>query len=338
MYKAFLDCGFGYTKAIDSNNNKVLHPSIYSELPIGLNGTELGIYSDFGNFLFGESASNISAMSRRFQEYRDCLSNAYVANVLLAISEMNGANVIDCELVLSLPFQSMRGDLPAKLMSKLAGSHIIKRLGYHKQTINITFPIKWPVMPQNVAPAFVSLAPNGKFKSDATGLIWIGVINVGSKDIELGTFGIDVDNYKLKASSQHWTFPKGMYTLADTVQPLLIDALAGKRTSFSQYEIFQSLITGKIQYGNQMIDVFEIIQPVKQGYNEIVHNLCLQNWTGNRGKEPGELYQFCGAGGGGQVIAPYLRDVNFHNNIVVSDEPQFDVCYGSKYWHRLIGG
>jgi len=336
--KMYLDVGFGYTKATTNSNKKILWSSVYSELPGGLNGTELGIYSPFGNFLFGESALNVSAMPRRFQSFEDCLSNAYAANVLLAISQLNGGNVVDCELVLSLPYQSMRGDLPSQLMSRLAGEHIIHRLGYHKQTINITFPVKWPVMPQNIAPAFVSLAPGGKFKTDAMGIVWIGIINVGSKTLELGTFGIDVDNLRLKASSQQMTFAKGIYTLADTIQPLLVDTLAGKRTSFSQHELFNVLITDSVMYGKEMIDVFATVEPSKTDYLQAVHNYCLQNWTANRGKEPGEIYQFCVSGGGASVVVPYLQKVNFHNNITVSDDPQFDVCNGSMNWHKLIGG
>ncbi len=344
MSKFFIDVGFGYTKAIDSNSKTVvLRPSIYSELPIGLNGTELGISSDFGDFLFGESASNVSAMPRQFRNYEDCLTDAYAANVLLAIAEMNGGNVVDCELVLSLPYQSMRGGLDKKLIAKLAGSHIIKKLGYHKQTINITFPtdengeLVWPVMPQNIAPAFVSLSPNGRFKSDAIGTIWIGIINVGSLTLELGTFGIDTESYNLRASNQQMTQQKGIYTLADSVQPLLIDALEGRRTSFSQHKVFDALIAGTVQDGNQRVDVRQVIGPVKGDYLQTVHNHCLQNWTANRGKEPGEIYQFCVSGGGAHIVAPHLEKIGFHNNIVVSQEPQFDVVRGAMNWHKLIG-
>jgi hypothetical protein len=322
-----------------------------------LNGTELGIHSDFGSFLFGDSAQNISAMTRRFQSYEDCLTDAYAANCLLAIAEMNGGNVVNCELTLSLPYQSMRNDrMATELKTKLASSHTIKKLSYHKQTINVTFPIKWPIMPQNVAPAFVSLAPSGRFKSDATGLIWIGVINVGSKTLELGTFGIDVDSYSLRASNQHMTFAKGVYTLADSVRPLLLDVLQGKRSSLTQHEIFNSLVTDTVQYGNENVDVFNslvtdtvqygnenvdvstVVYAARSDYRDTVRNHCLENWTANRGKEPGEIYQYCVSGGGAHIVAPFLRDVGFHNNIVVSNDPQFDVVRGSLNWRKLVGG
>ena len=130
MYSTYLDVGFGYLKALDSNGKTFLSPSLYSEIPsISLNGNETGIESPFGSFLFGDSAANISSMARRFQSYEDCLSDAYAASCLLAISQLNGGNVVDVSLCLSLPYQSMRAKLDYEVMKKLAGSHSIKRLG-----------------------------------------------------------------------------------------------------------------------------------------------------------------------------------------------------------------
>jgi hypothetical protein len=182
------------------------------------------------------------------------------------------------------------------------------------------------------------LAPNGRFRSDAIGTIWIGIINIGAKTLELGTFGIDIDNFALRGSNQHMTFAKGVYTLADSVRLPLLDFLVGKRDNLTQHEVFNSLVTDTVQYGNENVDVSTVVYAARSDYRDTVRNHCLENWTANRGKEPGEIYQYCVSGGGAHIVAPFLRDVGFHNNIVVSSDPQFDVVKGSMNWHKLIGG
>ncbi len=341
MYKVYGDPGNGFTKCIDNRGNQAFWPSVFGAMPAGSNGTELGIYSeDYGDYLSGESALTLSAMSRHFQNYEDCLTNAYAANVLLAISQMNKGNVIDCELVLSLPFDAMY--LQKELIAHLTGTHVIKRLGGKKQTINITFPKdekgknKWGVMPQNAAPAFATL----DLKSiKREGEIWIAVGNVGSQTFEQGTFGIDLESYALRPGlrAQQATETKGMYTLANDKRPLLIEHFRGKLTSFSQHMIFKILLTGEVEVGNAIIDVSEIINPKKQEYLQIIVNYCRQLWKAQNGKEIGEIYQFCLSGGGAHIVVDYLRSVNFHNNIVVSDNPQFDVVRGLQKWHELVG-
>ncbi len=333
MYKVYGDVGFGFSKFIDSNGNEVLRPSTFGAMPTGVSESELGIFSSFGDYLFGESAQTLSAMTMHFQDYEDCLSDAYAVNVLLAIAEMNKGNIVDCELVLSLPFDAMY--LRFKLMTFLTGEHIVKRLGGKKQTINISFPEKWGVMPQNAAPAFATL----DLKSiKREGEIWIAVGNVGSQTFEMGTFGIDLESYTLRpgVKAQQATEPKGMYTLANDIKPLLIERFRGKLRSFSQHKIFDILLTGEVEVADKRIDVSEIIDPKKQEYLQVIESYCRQLWKAQNGKELGEIYQFCLAGGGAYIVAPHLESVNLHDNITVSDKPQFDVVRGSKKWHELI--
>lgn len=334
MYKVFGDPGYGYTKFIDNRGNEVLRPSVHSTMPSGLNGTELGIESEYGSFLFGESAQNLSAMTRQFRDYRDCLSNVYAANVLMAIAEMNKGNIVDCELVISLPFEALH--LQFDLMKHLAGEHKIKRLGYHKQTINISFPPKWGVMPQNAAPVFATLNLKD-IKKD--GEIWFAVGNIGSKTFEMGTFGIDPKRFALLPGvlAQQKTEQKGMYTLANDIRSLLIKTFRDQLTDFSQHDIFNILISGTVWVGNQEVDVAEVIGPKKQEYLEAIHNYCEQLWTRQNGREILNMYQLCISGGGAHIVVPYLREMNYHNNIVVSQEPQFDVCVGSMNYHKSIG-
>ncbi len=332
-YKAFIDPGFGYTKAIDNSdrNNDILRPSVFGTMPTAIALTELGIFTSFGPYIFGESALTLSAMPRHFQDYGDCLSDAYAANVLLAIAEMNKGNVIDCELVLSLPFNAMY--LQQDLMTRLTGEHKIKRLGYHKQTINISFPQKWGVMPQNAVPAFATLDVK-KIERDKE--IWIAVGNVGSQTFEMGTFGIKNNALRPGVPAQQATEPKGMYTLANDVKPLLIEHFRGKLTSFSQHKIFEILLTGNVEVENVIVDVSEIIKPKKIEYLQTIENYCRQLWKAQNGKELGEIYQFCLSGGGAHIVFAFLVDAGLHGNIVVSDNPQFDVVRGAMEWHKLI--
>lgn len=335
MYKAYGDPGNGWTKFIDNKNNKVLRSSTFVDMPADLNGDELGIECEYGNYLFGDKLQDTNSMVRQFRDYRDCLTDAYAANVLMAIAEMNGGNVVDCELILSLPFGAMH--LAKELMNRLTGEHKIKCLNYHRQTINITFPDNdYGIMPQNAAPAFVNLDLSNIKKEKE---IWIAVANVGSMTFEQGTFGIDLESYKLLPGlkAQQATKTKGMYTLVNEIRPLLDKEFLDQLTDFSQHEMFEILISEKVWVGNQEIDVSEIVRPKKQEYIETVYNLCRGLWTQQNGRGILRMYQLTVAGGGAHIVAPYLREMNYHNNIVVSDDPQFDVVQGSKKWHELIG-
>lgn len=334
-YSVFLDIGFGFVKALDSNNKTILLPSLYSEIPsVSLNGNETGIECEYGSFLFGDSASNISSMTRRFQSYEDCLTDAYAASCLLAISELNGGNVVDVTLCLSLPFDGRY--LQQELMDRLQGTHIIKRLGYHKQTINISFPPKYGVMLQNIAPVFASLDLK---KVNKTGEVWFANGNIGSKTFEQATFGINLDTMAIMPGTlaQQATEQKGAFTLANNIEPLLKERFRGQLTEFSQHEIFKIIISGKVEVGNEEVDVSSLIEPKKQEYLNTILNYCKNLWSAQNGREILRMYQLTISGGGAHIVAPYLQSIKFHNNIVVSDRPQFDVCVGARNWHKLIG-
>lgn len=336
MSEYFIDPGYGFTKAIDNSdrNNDILRPSAYAAMPSGISENELGLFTSFGDYIFGESALTLSALPQRFQYYEGCLSDGYLANLLMTIVQMNKGNVIDCELVLSLPFNAMY--LSQKLIERVTGSYEVKRLGGKKQTINITFPDKWAIMPQNAAPAFATLDLKN-IKRD--GEIWIAVGNAGSHTFEYGTFGIDLDTLTLRpgVKAQQDTQAKGMYTLANEIRPLLIEHFRGKLTSFDQYKIFKILLTGLVEVANTFVDVSELIEPKKQEYLQAIEGYCRQIWSKQNGLEIGEIYQFCLSGGGAHIVQPHLESVNFHDNIAVSDKPQFDVVRGSMNWHKLIG-
>lgn len=334
MYKSYVDPGYGFLKAIDNRGKQILRPSAYAAMPSGISETELGLVTPFGDYIFGESALTLSALPQRFQYYEDCLSDGYLANLLMTITEMNKGNVVDCELVLSLPYNAWLY-LRDKLIERVTGSYEVKRLGGKKQTVNITFPDKWAIMPQNAAPAFATLDLRN-IKRD--GEIWIAVGNVGSHTFEQGTFGIDLDTFTLRpgVKAQQDTKQKGMYTLAEILRPLLIEHFRGKLTSFDQYKIFKILLTGQVEVANNFVDVSELIEPKKREYLQAIEGYCRQIWSKQNGLEIGEIYQLCLAGGGARIVAPHLESVNYHDNIAVSDDPQFDVVRGSERWHKLI--
>lgn len=227
-------------------------------------------------------------------------------------------------------------------MNRLTGTHTIKRLGYRTQKINIHFPKRFGIVSQNVAPVFVKFG-----KINKAGQLWFANANVGSKTFEQGTFGLDMDNFRIipGTKAQQDTKQKGTYTLANEAEPLLLEYFRGQLTNFTQHEIFNILVTGKVSLGSQDINVNEIIQPAKQRYLDAIVAYCLELWSEQNGRELLKMYQLTLSGGGAYIVAPYLRKVKvfkgmqgIHNNIMVSDKPQFDVVIGSKRLHELIGG
>lgn len=344
--RIFVDFGYGYLKSITDDNRSVIFPSVAGELQessFALQSSNgLGITTEEGSWLFGQSALRQSSLTTRWQESTWLLRPEYRAGILTAITELTKASRVDIELMIALPFQDYNNKpLRQELIESLKGEHEVKRLGRGTQRISINFPpagFGFSAVPQNIAPAFCHLLDKKGhfvFPSRDRKDIYIGVLNVGSHTVELGTASIELPNYFSGIAAQSRTEAKGMYTLSRAVRPKLQELFLGERSKFDDHTIFDCLRTGRITLYNQEEDVSKITDNLKEQYCNLIAGICSANWSDESPVPKSELYQFVVSGGGAHVVAPYLRD--WHPNVVVSDDPQYDVVEGMRRLRRMLG-
>lgn len=338
-----IDFGFGYLKALSNSGTRVIFPSIAGELQSSgfdllapANG--IGITTNDGSWLFGESAIEQSAMAGRWQDNEWILSSQYKAGVLAAITELSKASRLDVELTIALPYLDYK-PFRDELISNLVGEHLVQRLGRNQQRISVVFPDRLAIIPQNIAPAFVHLLDrSGNFLQPDTSrdTIYIGILNVGSHTVELGTASITLPNSFSGVAAQSRTEQAGMYSLSRVVRPLLLGKFQGKKNRFSDHEIFDILRTGKAEVYNQDEDVGDLIASPKRQYCDRIIGLCSSNWSDEAPVPKSNLFAFVVSGGGAHIVEPYLRVNQYHPNLLVSDEPQWDVVEGMRRLRRML--
>jgi hypothetical protein len=340
--KIFIDYGFGYLKAQDETGKQVIFPSLAGELQQGsfefLPSQAIGITTNDGSWMFGESAAQQSAFASHVQSNDWVLSPRYKAGILAAISELTRASRVEVELMLGLPYTDIK-PFKKELLKNLVGEHNIKRLGRDRQQITIIFPTEFSVMPQSILPIFVHiLNPHGGFNFPQTkrSKVHYGVANIGSHTVECGTMTLTFPlNFDI-IHTQCRTEPKGMYSLSSVIRPILIEKLAGRKSKFTDHEIFESVKTSICPIANQDVNVSDFIVNAKRDYCEDIQNICSSNWADTSPIPKSDLFGFVVSGGGAHVVEPYLKVNAYHPNILVSDNPQLDVIEGMKRLRKML--
>jgi len=340
----YSNLGFGFGKFLDDKGNRVIFPSVAGELQITAFDGEfsggLGITTEDGLWLFGQSALDQSAQSFHQQRSDWILSAEYRAGILLAITELTRASRVDVTLSIALPYATPAG-MRSKLRDRLTGEHLVKRHQRDSQRICIDFSQKHSFIPENIAPTFFHLLnQHGNVnRLDSSGTIYVGCINVGSHTVELSTAIINLNTSPIDfdlVRPQNQSESGGMYSLTRSIQPLLRERFYGQKDKFTAHEIFEIIRTDTVGIGNQRVDVSDITALPRISYQNRLMNLCSNNWSSESPHTPADLYAFIVSGGGAYIIAPYLKKFGFHNNILVSDDPQWDVPRGMKRLHRML--
>lgn len=340
--KTFIDYGFGFLKAQNEDGRQVIFPSIAGELQQGqfefLPSQAIGITTTDGSWMFGESAAQQSAFASHVQSNDWVLSPRYKAGILAAISELTRASRVDIELMIGLPFFDVK-PFKDELIKMLAGEHTIQRLGRGKQQVSVTFPAKFSVVPQNIMPVFVHiLDKHGGFSYPQTKRkqLHYGVLNVGSHTIELGTMTLTFPTDFAISPPQCKSEAKGMYSLTQVIRPLLITYLQGKKSKFTDHEIFEVVKLGIMPVANQDVNVSDLTTKPKREYCEAIQAICSTNWADTSPIPLSDLFGFVVSGGGAHVVEPFLRVNGYHPNILVSDNPQFDVIEGMRRLRKML--
>ena len=345
--KFSIDFGYGFLKASNEQGNTVIFPSVAGEMQevsfsLSDNDTGLGITTDDGSWLFGQSAMEQSTFDSHQQNQNWILSDEYKAGILLAITQLSKASRLNVELTLALPFETMqRGGLVKTLIANLAGEHTVKPLGSNSQQITITFPQKFPLVQQNVAPVLRHVIDRyGNVRLPDTtnnNVIYIGLCNGGAHTIELSTCKITQHNGRqpgfqmLKGASR----PGGTYSLTGNVRSLLQRRFPDEAAMFNNdHRLFNILSSGEFRSYNLVHDVSRIIAEPKGQYCKSIVHLCGNTWADTTEIMIAQLWGFIASGGGANLFADSLRQ--WHKNVVVSESPQFDVVEGMRRLRKMV--
>lgn len=338
--KIFIDYGFGFLKAENENGNKVIIPSIAGEMQdkafsLSGNSNSLGITTNEGSWLFGEDAMQQSTMVGRTQDTSFFLSNEFKAGILLAITELTRASSVNIELMLALPYNAYTR-LSKNVVAHLAGSHKPKRVGRDRQNITITFPEKHPTFPQNYAPMFAHfLNEKGQPILPDTNrkIINLAIFNGGSHTIEYSTIRLKIDGLELKGvEAQSGTSEKGMFTLSSIVKQQI---MTEHNQNLTDHEAFNVILGGTLEYQNKDINVSNMINPLKEQYTNDLLKLTTTIWAKGKPVERDNLFAFIVSGGQGPILKPVFQ--SYHNNIMMTKNPQWDVVDGIRKVRKMLG-
>lgn len=342
-----IDFGFGYLKALSDSGKRVIFPSIAGELQSGgfdntLSDNQLGIITDDGAWLFGDSAKEQSVFASHQQDKNWFTSMRYKAGVLLAITELTKASRVDVELMLSLPFEDfVESEVGPKIMTNLVGAHTVKRLGRDShQQINITFPVRFPLFPQNLASLYVHLVDeNGHFCLPDTlrDAIFIGTCNIGSETIELSTVKVYLteDSFKpIGQRNQSNTESGGVYSLVSVIRQIIKEKYPRKQ--LKDHDIFNIIRTDTLEYGSSDIDISDLIAKPVKNFATAKYNLCTGYWGDGRPHPVTDLYMFILSGGGSDIVKSEFDRWNGLTQVMVSDEPQWDVVEGMRRLRKML--
>jgi hypothetical protein len=341
--KIFVDFGYGFLKAMDEKGSVILFPSVAGEMQevsfsLSDNNTGLGITTDNGSWLFGQSAIEQSTLGSHQQNVDWILSDEYKAGVLLAITQLTKASRVDVELTLALPYETTeRKELVKQLITNLRGEHIVKPIDSNRQHINLSFPQKFPIVPQNVSPVLrhmIDRFGNIRLPETLSDVLYIGLCNGGSHTVELSTCRIipATNGFRALAGKSEAI---GTYALSEVVRPILQQQFPDESPLLKKdHKLFEVMTTGEFRPYNQIYDVSEVIAKPKDQYCQTIINLCNNVWSNITAIKKPELYGFIASGGGANIFVDYLR--RWHPNVQVSDNPQLDVCVGMQRLRKML--
>lgn len=202
--------------------------------------------------------------------------------LLAGISQVTKASHSKVEVVTGLPFGDYK-QYKQPLVESLVGCHKIKREGRKQQSIEIE-SVK--VLTQNFAPLFTHLP---SLNMDAA----VGVLNIGSKTVELATVQLSKGGRPEAIRTQCQTIASGTRTTI----PLLRSSLSVIRPSvrYTDYEIDQELRNGTFD-GKYFASFVQLLQ-----------GLVSRNWADNMIYPLNKLTHFIVTGGGASLVGVELR-------------------------------
>lgn len=277
------DLGFCYFKGLGPDNQQVIFPSVVGEIPpsqsdLFSNG-DFSITLNGNSWLLGDSALRQSLLVDDQQSRDWVLSPQWRAMLLAGISQVTKASKVDIEIVTGLPFGDYK-QYKDGLRDSLLGPHKIKRESRHSQVINI---VGVKVLTQNFAPLFTHLP---SLDIDAA----IGVLNIGSKTVELATVQLNKGGRPEAIRTQCQTIATGTRTLIPSIRSAF--AVSQPGVKYTDYDIDKMLPA----MSNNL-----------ESFNLTLKSLISRNWADNMVYPFSKLTHFIVTGGGASLVGVELR-------------------------------
>lgn len=308
------DAGYAFCKAIGDKGQQIIFPSVVGEIPpsqsdLFTNG-DFSITLDGNSWLLGDSALRQSLLVDDQQSRDWVLSPQWRAMLLAGISQVTKASKVEVEVVTGLPFGDYK-EYKDRLKDSLLGQHKIKRESRNNQVINI---VGVKILTQNFAPLFAHLPT---LKIDAA----IGVLNIGSKTVELATVQLTKGGRPEAIRTQCQTIPKGTRTIIPSMRNLLSARYPGVR--YTEYDIDKMLPKLKTSLEFYVTDLQGLIS---------------RNWADNMVYPLNKLTHFIVTGGGASLVGIELRKWLEREKVgpEVLLGNQWDVCLGYQVARKIM--
>lgn len=310
------DAGYAYAKMLGPHNEQVIFPSVLGEIPPSqsdlFSSNDFQITLNGNSWLLGDSALRQSLLVDDQQSRDWVLSAQWRAMLLAGISQVTKASKVDVEVVTGLPFGDYK-QYKDGLKDSLLGSHKIKRESRNTQVINIT-GVK--ILTQNFAPIFTHLPT---LNIDAA----VGVLNIGSKTVELATVQLNKGGRPEAIRTQCKTVAKGTRTVFPLARALLDHEFPG------------------VYYNDYEID--NLMQSPRDGlltnYLSQLQGEISRNWADNMVYPFNKLTHFIVTGGGASLVGVELR--KWLEREKVGPEillgGQWDICLGYSAARKVMG-
>lgn len=309
------DAGYAYCKAIGDKGQQVIFPSVVGEIPplqsdLFSNG-DFQISLDGNSWLLGESALRQSLLLDDQQSRDWVLSPQWRAMLLAGVSKVTEASRVDVEIVTGLPFGDYK-EYKQPLIESLLGQYKIKREGRNTQAFNI---VGVKILTQNFAPLFVHLP---SMNIDAQ----VGVLNIGSKTVELATVQLNKGGRPEAIRTQCQTVAAGTRTVMPWIRSIL--AVSNFGVNYNDYEIDKLL-------PKMPSDLGIFISTLKAHIG--------RNWADNMVYPLNKLSHFIVTGGGASLVGVELRKwlerERVGPEVIIGN--QWDVCKGYQLARRVMG-
>lgn len=307
------DAGFAYCKAISDKGQQVIFPSVVGEIPptqadMFSNG-DFQISLDGNSWLLGDSALRQSLLLDDQQSRDWVLSPQWRAMLLAGISQVTKASKVDVEVVTGLPFGDYK-QYKDRLKDTLLGQHRIKREGRNTQAFNI---VGVKILTQNFAPLFTHLP---SLNIDAQ----VGVLNIGSKTVELATVQLNKGGRPEAIRTQCQTVSSGTRTILPLIRSML--TIDNPGIKYTDYEI------------DKLLPKMDTTH-----YTQMLKTLISRNWADNMVYPLNKLSHFIVTGGGASLVGIELRKWLERDKVgpEVMLGDNFDIVKGYSIARKVMG-
>lgn len=335
MENVAVDLGYGYVKAISSNGNKVVFPSVigdgFKELELANmytgSNTEEGLHNicveiKGKRYFVGELAEKESSTKTRVYE-KERFNNEY-AKILInvAIQLVSESDFVNVFTGLPLDFYSSQSK---DFQKSLTGIHhaIDWKSGpiNYERKINVENAFIFPQGASALYVALINRQGNFNYPEIMKAGDNIALIDVGFRTTDYVVVEVKENGAFPPISKLSGTVDEGINTLYNGVKQIIKNITGGSEVSESQIE--KAINRQYFTYKGEKRELHDSIKGIKENIAASITDEIKTTWTN-------EFDLFAGAflAGGGSILLDSFIQPNFDNRLILMNESQLSNVVG----------